>query len=525
MIKFDTSLYYFDEQAANTFVKIIETNLVHPKGPLAGKPFILEDWQKEDFIYPFFGIKRLSDKKRKYTTLYMEVPKKNGKTPLMAAVLMVCLAFIEDSGAELSSLASSRDQAKLIYNDAKKMVRAGSAFASRFKFYQNAIMVDNKTYKPLSADVGTNDGGNNNLVIFDEVHRYKDRELMDLMYSSTAAKLDPIIIMITTAGSDFNSICWEKHEYAVNVKKGIINDPDFLPVIYAADKDDDPFLEATWKKANPNYGISVTKQFMEKMALQAKTNAAYLNTFLRLHLNIWTNVETVWITDDKYLKCTEKLDINKLEFEECYAGLDLSSVSDITAFTLVFPPSYRDYHGDKYLSFSWYWLPEEKGANSADKNNNNYAGWLRDGFIEETNGNVIDYDYIKPQIEGICSRFKVVNMAFDPYNSHQIAAKLSETFTMTQFRQGFVSMNFPTKQLEIKINREEILFDNNPVTRWMMSNAVLLTNKEGNLVKIDKNQPHQKIDGVITNIMALGLCTTEVEKTGSYLDSEDLIVL
>jgi phage terminase large subunit-like protein len=386
-------------------------------------------------------------------------------------------------------------------------------------------MFGNKSYKPLSADIGTNDGINSNLICFDELHRQKTRDLYDVLIGSMAAKEQPIFIMITTAGSDLNSICYEQHEYAIKVRDGIIKDDRFLPVIYAADKEDDPFLEATWKKANPNYGVSIKPDYMKEQAAKAKNNAAYLNTFLRLHLNIWTNVETVWITDDKYLKCTDKLDINKLEFEECYAGLDLSSVSDITAFTLVFPPSYRDYYGDKYLSFSWYWLPEEKGANSADKNNNNYAGWLRDGFIEETSGNVIDYDYIKPQIEGICSRFKVVNMAFDPYNSHQIAAKLSETFTMTQFRQGFVSMNFPTKQLEIKINRQEILFDNNPVTRWMMSNAVLLTNKEGNLVKIDKNQPHQKIDGVITNIMALGLCTTEVEKTGSYLDSEDLIVL
>ena len=527
MIKFDTDKYYFDEKAAKSFVYAIETNLVHPKGPLSGKPFILEEWQKQDIIYPLFGIKSKETGLRRFKYSYIEIAKKNGKSPLVAAILLVMLKYIIDSGAELVSLASSRDQAKIVFGDAKKMLRKGSAFANDFKLYQNAIMVNEKSYKPLSADVGTNDGGNNNVVIIDELHRFKERELVDLMEGSTAAKDDPLTLMITTAGNRLDSICYEKYEYACKVRDGIIKDDTFLPVVYEAKKTDDPFIEETWIKANPNYGVSVNKAFMKEQANKAKMNKAYLNSFLRLHLNIWTSVEDVWLTDELWQSQGAKLDITQVYGQMGFGGLDLSSTSDITAFTLIIPPSERDYYPDKYLSFNWFWLPEEKGKDSADKNNSYYLQWVTDGFIEETSGNVIDYNYIQEKIIDICQNFQMGNFAFDPYNSAQIASRLTEEgLPMYAHRQGFVSMNFPTKQLEVKLNRNEIIHDNNPVLRWMVSNAVLKTNTEGNLCKIDKNQAHQKIDGLVSNIMALGLAIEgEDNSEGSYLDENDVMFI
>lgn len=530
MIDFDKDKYYFDEKAAKAFVYAIETNLVHPKGPLSGKPFLLEDWQKEDIIYPLFGIKSKETGLRRFRYAYIQIPKKNGKSPLAAAILVIILKYIQDSGAELVSLASSRDQAKIVFGDARKMLKKGSAFASSFKLYQNSIMVDEKSYKPLSADVGTNDGGNNNVVIVDELHRFKDRELVDLMEGSTAAKDDPITIMITTAGSRTDTICYEKYDYACKIRDGIIKDDTFLPVIYEALKTDDPFIEETWKKANPNYGVSVNKDFMRQQADKAKINKAYLNTFLRLHLNVWTAVGDVWIEDGKWLDCGQTLSnydlIEKLKGEKCYGGLDLSSKSDITAFSLVFPPNEeREFEPTKYISINWFWLPSEKGRDSADKNNNDYLKWVADGWIEETEGNVIDYDYIEERILSICENFDLINCAYDPYNSVQIVAKLEEQgLKMEAFRQGFVSMNFPTLEFEVKINRKEFLHNNNPVLRWMVSNGVLLSDTGGKLHKVGKNTPHQKIDGLVTNIMALGLALNgEDNGEGSYLDESELI--
>lgn len=355
---------------------------------------------------------------------------------------------------------------------------------------------------------------------------------MDLMEGSTAAKDDPLFFMITTAGSDLNSICYAKHDYAKKVRDGIIEDDTFLPVIYAADPKDDPFIESTWKKANPNYGISVKKDFMYEQAMKAKRNKAYLNSFLRLHLNIWTNVAEVWIADDLWLQCgktyTNQQLIENLRGENCYMALDLSSKSDITGQTAIFPPNpERSFYPDKYISINWFWLPEEKGRDSADKNNVNYLQWVADGWIEETVGNVIDYDYIQQRIEENCELFNVLKFAYDPYNSTQIVAKLEEKgLPMEAFRQGYVSMNFPTLEFEVKVSRKEIFHNNNPVLRWMVSNGVLVSDTGGKLFKVGKNQPHQKIDGLVTNIMALGLAMAgEDNSEGSYLDENDVMYI
>lgn len=521
----ETDKYYFDERAANAAVNFIEEHVKHIKGPLSGKPFILEEWQKDDIIYPLFGIKEKETGLRRYKFAYIEIPKKNGKSPILSAIIIYTLLFEKDEGAEIYSAASTRDQAKIVFGDACKMIKKDSWISSQLQVYQNSVLYGNKSYRPLSADIGANDGINANLVCFDELHRQPNRLLYDVLIGSTASKEQPLFVMITTAGNDFNSICFEQHEYAIKVRDGIIKDDRYLPVIYAADKNDDPFIESTWKKANPNYGISVRKDFIQEQAEKARTNAAYLNTFLRLHLNIWTNVETVWIRDEIWQDAAAKLDINQLKGETAFGGLDLSSTSDITAFTLIFPPSERDYYPDKYLSFNWVWLPEEKGRDSADKNNNNYLQWLKDGHIVETEGNVIDYAYIEGQILSICSDFQIGNFAFDPYNSAQIASRLEEQgLPMYAHRQGFVSMNFPTKQLEVVLGKKTFLHDDNPVLRWMVSNAVLKTNTEGNLCKIDKNQAHQKIDGVVTNIMALGMAIEgEDNSEGSYLDDSEMM--
>lgn len=532
MIKYDRGKYYFDEKAAFGVVSFIEKHCRHIKGEWAAgsNPLMkLEDWQKEDIIYPLFGIKEIGTNRRRFKYAYIELPRKNGKSSMLAAMVLVMLLFDNDPGAELYSAAASRDQAKIVFDLVKKMVQKDQLLSDRIQLYQNAVIFGDKSYKATSADVNTNHGGSSNFICFDELHAQPDRHLFDVLQTSMAAKEQPLFVMITTAGYDLNSICYEQHDYAVKVRDGVLKDERYLPVIYAADIEDDPFIEKTWKKANPNYGVSVKKEYISEQAEKARQNKAYLNTFLRLHLNIWTSVDVVWITDEKWQKCgfdiTHNELIEQLKGGDCYGGLDLSSKSDITAFSLIFPPSKRDFEPNKYITLNWFWLPEEKGRDSADKNNNNYLQWVSDGWIEETAGNVIDYDFIKDRIEYICTNFNVVKFAYDPYNSTQIVAKLEEGgLPMIPFRQGFVSMNFPTLEFDVKINRRELLHNNNPVLRWMVSNGVLLSDSGGKLFKVSKNQPHQKIDGLITNIMALGLALDkEIEEEGSYLDGNDVL--
>lgn len=528
MIKFDTSKYYFDEKAAYGVVNFIEKHCRHIKGEWAigQNPLIkLEEWQKEDIIYPLFGIKDKITKQRRFKYAYIELPRKNAKSTILAALIIVMLLFDNDPGAELYSAAASRDQAKIVFDLVKKMVQKDPLLSERIQLFQNAVIFGDKSYKATSADVNTNHGGSSNFICFDELHAQPDRHLFDVLQTSMAAKDQPLFVMITTAGYDLNSICFEQHEYALKVRDGIIKDDRYLPVIYAASPEDDPFIEATWIKANPNYGVSVKKAYIQEQAEKAKQNAAYLNTFLRLHLNVWTSVDVVWITDEMWQKCGSSFKKEDLLGEPCYGGLDLSSKSDITAFSLIFPPSEREFEPNKFITLNWFWLPEEKGADSADKNNNNYLQWLKDGWIEETAGNVIDYDYIQERIETICSQYSIQQFAYDPYNSTQIVAKLEEKgLPMVAFRQGFVSMNFPTLEFEVKIGRKEILHDNNPVLRWMVSNGVLKSDSGGKLFKVQKNQPHQKIDGLVTNIMALGLALAgETNEDGSYMDSDEVM--
>lgn len=518
--------YFYDEKTADLVIDFIEKHIKHTKGPKSGEPFILEQWQKEDIICPLFGVKSVATGLRRYKFGYFEIPKKNGKSPLLSAIVLITLIFEKDEGAEIYSAASTRDQAKIVFGDACKMAKKDDYINSKVNVMQHAIIYGNKSYKALSADIGANDGINANLVVFDELHRQPNRALYDVLIGSMAAKEQPMFIMITTAGNDFNSICYEQHEYAMDVKNGIIKDETYLSVIYAADIKDDPFIESTWKKANPNYGISVRKDFIAEQAQKAKTNKAYLNTFLRLHLNIWTNVKDVWIPDDFWQSCGADLDITQLIGEVCYGGLDLSSTSDLTAFSLVFPPSMRDYYPDNYILFNWSWLPQEKGKDSADKNNNNYKNWLDSGWIEETSGNVIDYDYIQERIMEICESYNIATIAYDPYNSVQIASKLEENgINMFKHRQGDITMNFPVTQFEVKVGRKELLHNNNPVMRWQVSNGVLVSNTAGNLVKVGKNAPHQKIDNLISSIMALGLSIVpEIEKS-SYLENNEPIFI
>src|SRR5437867_9476418 len=340
------SRFWFDEEAAERACSFFEDMLVHVKGEWAGQPFVLEPWQR-DIARSLFGWKR-RDGTRRYRIAYIEVPKKNGKSTLVAGIGLYLLTADGEQGGEVYSAAADREQAAIVFSTAKSVVQASPELAARCETYHRSIVVPRtgSSYKVLSADVPTKHGLNPSGILFDELHAQPNRELWETLVTGGAARRQPLVVAITTAGYDRQSICYELHDHAVKVRDGIIHDDAFLPVIYAADEAGDWTDPKVWKKANPSLGVSVKVDFIREECERAKENPRKQNSFRRLHLNQWTEQSTRWIDMGVWAECAGAVDAEALQGRICYAGLDLSSTTDLSAFVLLFPPKEKD-EGDE----------------------------------------------------------------------------------------------------------------------------------------------------------------------------------
>lgn len=513
--------YWLDEAAADRAVEFFERFLRHVKGRWAGAPFQLMDWQRDEVIRPLFGWKR-ADGMRRYRTVYVEVPRKNGKSTLAAGVALYLLFADREMGAEVYSAAADKDQAAIVFDVAKSMVEMSPALAKRAQTFKRSIVVPStrSTYKVLSADAFTKHGLNAHGVIFDELHAQPNRELWDVLTTSVGARSQPVIFAMTTAGYDRESICWEVHEYARKVKEGIFDDPSFLPVIYAADEGDDWRDSEVWAKANPGLGVTVSYDYLEGEARKAELVPAYQNTFRRLHLNQWTQQESRWLPMEKWDACAYPVDPKELEGRECYGGLDLASTSDIAAFVLVFPSQKE---GEPVQVLPFFWIPEENMVQRALKDRVPYDAWVRDGWMEATPGNVIDYERIRARIEALGERYDIREIAFDRWGAFQMSNQLQDAgFTMVGFGQGFVSMSPPTKELLRLVLSGKLAHGGNPVLRWMADNLVVSVDPAGN-VKPNKKKSREKIDGIVALVMALDRAIRNAgERKGSVYEERGL---
>lgn len=494
--------FYFDEQAAQIAVNFFRL-LHHSKGEWAGQPFILQDWQRDEIIRPLFGWKRRSDGMRRYRTAYIEVPRKNGKSTLAAGIALLLLFASDEPGAEVYSAAADRDQAAIVFDQAKAMVKAAPQLAKLAEVYKHSIVVPStrSVYRVLSADVKTKYGLNAHGVVFDELHAQPTRELWDVLTTSTGSRRQPLVVAITTAGFDRESICWEQHEYARQILEGIIDDPSFFAYIRAADPEDDWLDEEVWAKANPSLGVTVKLDYLRNEARRAQLTPAYQNTFRRLHLNQWTQQSTRWLPLEAWDACGEPFDPRLLEGAPCYGGLDLASSSDIASFVLCFPSEPGEEEHYAWLPF--FWIPEENMVERARKDRVPYDAWVRDGLITATEGNVIDYGYIVRDIEALGERFNIREIAFDRWGAFQVSQALEGAgFTMVGFGQGFASMAGPTKELLRIVLDGKLSHGGHPVLRWMADNMVVSTDAAGN-VKPNKAKSREKIDGIVAGIMAL----------------------
>ena len=516
----------FDERKARRVTGFIEC-LRHTKGEFHGRPFKLLPWQ-ERIIQDVFGTVRYDDPTmRQYTTAYIEIPKKQGKSELGAAIALNMLANDDEWKAEVYSCASDRQQAAIVFDVAVDMVKQSPALSKRIKIIPSMKrMVYQPTgsiYQVLSSEVATKHGLNVSACIFDELHTQPNRKLFDVMTKGSGdARMQPLYFLITTAGTDTKSICYETHQKAKDIIEGRKIDPTFYPVIYGADENDDWTDPKVWKKANPSLGITVGIDKVKAACESAKQNPAEENSFRQLRLNQWVKQSVRWMPMEKWDKCAFAVYEDELEGRVCYGGLDLSSTTDITAFVLVFPPSLGGAASvprlgdgfatsccppldeeDKYIILPYFWIPEDNLTLRVNRDHVPYDVWERQGCLQTTEGNVVHYGFIEQFIERLGERFNIREIAFDRWGAVQMVQNLEGMgFTVVPFGQGFKDMSPPTKELMKLVLEQKIAHGGHPVLRWNMDNIYIRTDPAGN-IKADKEKSTEKIDGAVATIMAL----------------------
>jgi len=495
---------WFDQQAADRVRFFFERFLRHSKGPYAGKKFELLDWQWKDLIAPAFGWKR-SDGTRRFRRVYCEVPKKNGKSTISAGVGLYLLCGDNEPGAEVYFAAADRDQAGIVFGEAAHMVEASKALARHLKVYgSRKTILDPKSRslcRALSAEHRTKEGFNISGLVVDELHVQPNRHLIDTLEYGGAARVQPLFFYITTAGWDRTSICWEMHKYAESILKGLNTDTSFLPLIYAAPEGADWTAEATWKTANPSYGITIRPDQMREDCLKAQAQPARQNTFKRYRLNIWTMQNVLWLNVAKWRDCYAEYTDESLHGETCTAGLDLASTTDIAALTLWFPEHRR--------MLQRFWVPAGADARRAESNRIRYREWIDAGYIKETAGDVIDYDVIRQDINDLSLVFNIKSIGIDRWNATQISTQLmTDGFDVVSYGQSMLAMSPPSKRFESMILDGEIQHNGNPVMEWMVGNAAAQTDAYENL-RPCKKASADKIDGVTSTVIAIGVASVD----------------
>jgi len=436
--------------------------------------------------------------------VFSRLKRKNGKTTMAAGVGLYLMLADGEPRAEIYSVATKRDQARISHSEATRMAKSSPQIRREVRVFRDNIhIVDTASkFEPLGADADTMDGLNVHGALVDEVHAHKTRAVWDVIETATGSRRQPLIFAISTSGYDRQSLCFQLHEYTQKVLEGVIEDDSWFGMIYTIDEGDEWDDESVWVKANPNLGVSKKWDDMRRLAARAKEMPSQLNAFLRLHLDIWTQAETKWVNLEHWIQCGQAVDAEGLRGRTCYAGLDLSSNVDVSALVYVFPPAAD---GDEYQVLCRFWIPEEAMVERSRRDRVPYDVWVRQGYITATPGNVIDYAWILHQVDEDAQAYDIRELAFDRWGATKIQTELMERGGedwLVQFGQGYKSMSPPTKELERLIMEHKLAHGNNPVLTWMANNLVVRTDPAGNL-KPDKEKSTEKIDGMVALVMAL----------------------
>lgn len=486
--------YYFDAKAVERVINFISI-IKHYLGKYCGKPFILQAWQTL-IIASIYGFKYKKDDTRVCRNAFILMARKNGKSALCAALSLYHLIADNEAAGEIFFAANSREQAKILLSITSNFAKSLDSKGKTISVYRDLIKFKNNFIKVVSSDTSKLDGYNLSFAIIDEEHEAKDSKMIDIISSSMGMREQPLLIEISTAGFNTFGICKEKYNTCKEILNGLKEDDSLQAFIFELDNDDNWDDETTWIKANPNLDVTVTSDFLQSEITKAKNTSSLEVSVRTKNLNQWLSTSNIWIPDFYIINSTQKLNIEDFSNLSCYVGIDLSAVSDLTAVSYLF-----DTDG-KYYFINRYYLPES--ALTDNSNAELYKRWNRQGYITITDGNVVDYDYIKNDILRTNNIVYINSIHYDSWNATQFAISATEAgLNMCPFSQSIGNFNRPTKEFERLLLNNQIVIDDNEITRYCFKNVVIKTDHNDNS-KPTKSIRQNKIDGVIAMLQSLG---------------------
>jgi len=507
--------WWFDTDEADRVCAFFERVVTHSKGEWQGQNLELAAWQRRA-LRRLFGWRR-PDGTRRYRRSQWWIPKKNGKSFIAAGIALYLVAFDGEAGAEVYSAAGNREQAGLVFDEAKKMVRASKELSEHVECFKDSLLHAStlSKYQALSAKPGTKHGFNVHGLVVDEVHEFKSRELYDFLSSGTGARRQPLEVVISTAGADVGSFGYELWEGACKLRDGIHTDPETMVVIYAAGSKDRWDDERTWAKANPNLGISPKLDFLRGEVAKCRRDPGFIPSFKRLYLNIWTSTADAYfdiVRWDACPRCPARL--LPYRRRRCWGGLDLSKTTDLSSLVLVFE---RD---DGLLDvLPFFWCPEEHARERSVADGAQYPLWIEQGLLRVTPGNIVDYRFIRRDIQRIARVVDLQEIAFDKKYATELVQNLQDEdgITMVEHGQQFLDMSAPTMELQRRITGALIAHPGHALLTWNISNVAVRTDAAGN-VKPDKKRSRRRIDGAVALVMGLGRATLGASSKSVYED-------
>ena len=506
----------------------------HTSGDYGGKPFGMLPWQAF-VVASIFGWYKKDDNgdyKRLFRKAYVEVAKKNGKTELAAGIGEILAFFDGEYGAEVYSAANKYDQAYICWNSARVMAeflrKDSPGFRSMVDIHgarNNSNIFSKKLnsfFKPVGGDSKTLDGLRPHGAIIDEFHEAKDDSILRNLSSGMVNRSQPLLFIITTAGFNIQGPCYQYRKVVSDILAGTKQDDSTFGIIFTLDEGDDWEDESNWIKANPSIGITPTWEGLRTEYTKAINEGASAEVnFKTKNLNVWTTVSDTWVQDHKWMACASTFSESDLIGRDCYGGLDLAKTRDLTAFVLLFPPTNET---EKFKSLHWFWCPEDNAKERAKKDGVPYLDWAKQGLLDLTPGDVVDYDFVFAKIMELCEKFQIRGISYDPWNATQFAIQLEEAgASFKAFTQNTKHFNEPVCWIERNVMTKNLDHGGNEIMRWMASNVTLFRDSSG-LVRFDKKRSQEKIDGLVSLAMSVGDYLDRKEKQSIYNKRDGLLM-
>jgi phage terminase large subunit-like protein len=511
--------WYFDVEEADRVCFFFEKLLRHSKGEWAGKNFVLEPWQRA-FLRRLFGWRR-PDGTRRYRRAALWIPRKNGKSTIAAGVALYLLIADGEPGAEIYSAAADKEQAALVFVEATRMAEASPVLSELTEVFRNSLFVPTtlSKYQPLTSKSRTKHGLNVHGVVIDEVHALVDRSLYDVLTTASGSRRQPLEFLASTSGDNIASFAYEQFDLAEKVIAGTLEDPEFLPVVYAASKKDDWEDPATWAKANPNFGISIKPDYFKSELAKIRGTPGRLASFLQLHLNIWAQSSQAWLSIDHWKACPKTKPLEAYRGRPAFGGLDLSSTTDTTAFVIVIPME-----DGRYDVLVWIFIPEENAEERAKRDRVQYPLWIKQGHVIATEGNSVDYSVVRAKIMEVAAIVDLQELAYDPWNATETTRILSNNgIRVQETRQGFRTMSPPSKLWEQLVRTKKVAHQHNPAFDWMVSNVVVRTDDNEN-IQPTKRLSRDRIDAVVATLMGLERARLSRDQESVYETRGPLVI-